>query len=218
MFNAAFLSGPSAQASDLERRIALASVHFRARGIPWAFWVCEDLVDPKTRRHLGSAFERHGLYRAVELPGMAAERLLPPHRELPVLDIRRVCDQRTRLAFCDVGSTCFNVPIHWFREIFLWDPVWAKSFRGWVGYFNGEPVVTAATVEACDVVGTYNVATLPPYRRLGFAEAVMRRALEETRAETGYERTILQSTEQGFRLYERMGYRTVTKVIVYATS
>jgi len=177
MFNAAFLSGPgSAPISELQRRIALASVHFRARGIQWAFWVCDDLVEPKARKHLASAFERHGLYRTVELPGMAAARLLPPRRALPVLEIRRVCDEMTRLAFCDVGSTCFNVPIHWFREIFLWDPVW-KGFQGWVGYFNGEPVATAAAVVACGVAGVYNVATLPTHRRLGCAEAVMRHAL-----------------------------------------
>jgi ribosomal protein S18 acetylase RimI-like enzyme len=148
---------------------------------------------------------------------MAAEGLLPPRRELPALDIRRVCDETTRLAFCDVGSVCFNVPIHWFREIFLWDPVWEKGFQGWVAYRNGEPVATAATVMACGVAGIYNVATLPTHRRLGCAEAVMRHALEHTRAATGCERTILQSTEQGLRLYESMGYRAVTKVVVYAT-
>ncbi len=37
-----------------------------------------------------------------------------------------------------------------------------------------------------------------------------------TRREHGLERSILQSTPAGYRLYERMGYRTVTKVAVYA--
>jgi predicted acetyltransferase len=45
----------------------------------------------------------------------------------------------------------------------------------------------------------------------------MRHALEETRREYGIERSILQSTPAGYRLYERMGYRTVTSVAVYST-
>jgi ribosomal protein S18 acetylase RimI-like enzyme len=60
------------------------------------------------------------------------------------------------------------------------------------------------------------VATLPESQRLGYGEAVMRYAIEHARREHGIERSILQSTPAGFRLYERMGYRTVTKVAVYA--
>jgi predicted acetyltransferase len=44
----------------------------------------------------------------------------------------------------------------------------------------------------------------------------MRHALKEARREHGIERTTLQSTPAGYGIYERMGYRTVTKVTVYA--
>ena len=33
----------------------------------------------------------------------------------------------------------------------------------------------------------------------------------------GLERTILQSTAQGLPIYQRMGYRTVTRVLVYSS-
>ena len=63
----------------------------------------------------------------------------------------------------------------------------------------------------------YNVATLPARRRGGYGEAVMRHALEQARQQHGLSRTILQSTPQGFDLYQRMGYRTVTSVAVFCS-
>ena len=67
------------------------------------------------------------------------------------------------------------------------------------------------------VVGVYNVGTLPGHQRRGYGEAIMRHALEKAREETGLERTILQSTAQGLPIYQRMGYRTVTRVLVYSS-
>jgi GNAT superfamily N-acetyltransferase len=216
MFNAAFLAGPVSGAEDLERRIATARVHFRMRNLGWSFWVCADLLPPKLQRRAERIFERNGLRMAVELPGMSAERLLPPRRALPEIEVRRVADEPTRLAFCDIGCTCFHVPLNWFRDIFLCQPLWAGDFVGYVGYVDGEPVATAATVNAAGAIGVYNVATLPSHRRRGHGEAVMRYALEKARQETGCERTILQATEHGLPLYLSMGYRTVTTVEVYA--
>jgi GNAT superfamily N-acetyltransferase len=175
-----------------------------------------DLLPSKLQRRAERMFEKNGLRLTVQLPGMCAERLLPPRRPLPQIEIRRVADEPTRMAFCDIGCTCFHVPLSWFREIFLQSRLWDGDFVGYVGYLDGEPVATAATVTAAGVVGVYNVATLPQHRRRGHGEAVMRYALEKARKESGCERTILQATEYGFPLYLSMGYRTVTSVEVYA--
>jgi hypothetical protein len=45
----------------------------------------------------------------------------------------------------------------------------------------------------------------------------MRYALDDARRTTGIERTILQSTPAGLKLYKRMGYEAVTRVAVYST-
>jgi ribosomal protein S18 acetylase RimI-like enzyme len=215
MFNAAFLSAPVVSEAELAQRISMASVHFGARGLEWAFWVCEDCMEPRARRRSRQVFERCGLRFSVELPGMAAERIAPPQKPLPALDIRRVDGAAVGAAFCGIGSTCFHVPLAWFSEVFDSPEVWNR-FASYVGYVDGEPVATTATVLGGGAVGVYNVATLPDFRRRGYGEAVMRHALEEARREHGIERTILQSTPAGYGIYERMGYRTVTKVAVYA--
>jgi GNAT superfamily N-acetyltransferase len=216
MFNAAFLSAPVRSEADLDGRIAQSAVHFQARNLEWACWVCESWLDPQVRRRARQVFRGRNLHLSVELPGMVAETLDPPARPLPALEIRRVADRPTRDAFCDIGSLCFNVPLAWFTEVFCGDAVF-KDFAGYVGYADGEPVSTAATVIGSGVVGVYNVATLPARQRRGYGEAVMRHALGKARQEHGIARTILQSTPQGYPLYERMGYRTVTKVAVYST-
>jgi ribosomal protein S18 acetylase RimI-like enzyme len=156
------------------------------------------------------------LHFAVDLPGMVAETLAPPENGSTALQILQVTGGATREAFCQIGSTCFNVPLTWFREVFDNDNLW-KRFSAYVGYFEGEPVSTAATVVGSDVIGLYNVSTLPGHQRRGFGEAITRHAIECARREHGISRTILQSTTQGQRLYEKLGYRSVTRVSVYSS-
>jgi ribosomal protein S18 acetylase RimI-like enzyme len=216
MFNAAFLSTPVPSDAELDQRILLASLHFQARNLEWAFWICEDWMQTRTRSRSRRILAKHGLRHSVDLPGMVAERLLPPRRALPSLDVRRVCDTQTQEAFCVVGSVCFNVPLSWFREVFETNTVWDR-FSGYVGYVGNEAVCTSAVVIHGDSAGVYNVATMPGHQRHGYGEAVMRHALEVARREQGVEQSVLQSTKAGFALYERMGYRTVTNVAVYST-
>ena len=216
MFNAAFLAAPVVSDIEMERRLLLAATHFDQRGLEWAFWSCDGWLDTGVRRHARKLFERRSLRLSADLPGMIAEHVLPPCRTLRKPAIRRVEDETTCAAFCQIGSVCFNVPLTWFCEVFENPEVW-KEFAGYVGYVDGEPVSTAATVVSVGVVGVYNVATLPGHQRRGYGEAIMRHALDEARREHGLERTILQSTAQGLPIYQRMGYNTVTRVLVYSS-
>jgi ribosomal protein S18 acetylase RimI-like enzyme len=216
MFNAAFLSAPVLTEAELQQRILLSMSHFNVRGLEWAYWVCEDWLDARARRKSRQIFERQGLRHSVDLPGMVAEHIAPPVKPLPQLQVRRVGDTATREAFCSIGSVCFHVPIAWFREVFDNRTVWSR-FAAYVGYRNEDPVSTAAIVFGGGAIGVYNVATMPDRQRRGYGEAVMRHALAEAQKEFGMERSILQSTPAGYRLYERMGYRTITRVSVYAS-
>ena len=216
MFNAAFLSGPVESEAELKQRILLANVHFNARGQEWAYWVCEDWIDPHARKRSRRLIEQQGLRLSTDLPGMIAERILPPVKPLPRIEVRRVRDTATRNAFCEIGSTCFHVPLTWFREVFDNDVVWDR-FVSYVGYVDGEPVSTASMVHGGGAIGYYNVATLPGARKRGYGEAVMRHALAEARQQWGMLPVVLQSTPAGLSLYESMGFRTVARVAVYAS-
>jgi len=216
MFNTAFLSAPVATESELERRITQAAVYYAAREQRWSYWICHGWLESRTRKRLTQVLRKRNLHEAVQLPGMLAEHILQPERDLPAVDVRRVSSGPVKDAFCDIGSLCFNVPLSWFCEVFDGEGIW-KDFAAWVGYQGGQPVSTAATVIGGDAVGVYNVATIPSHRRAGYGEAVMRYAIEQARREHGLTRTILQSTPQGLGLYQRMGYRTVTTVSVFCS-
>jgi len=98
----------------------------------------------------------------------------------------------------------YQVPESYFQVFF--DSVFAINFLD-----------IFAVVAGGGVLGVYNVATLPGCQRRGFGETVMRHALADAHRRLGLSRVILQSTPAGFRLYERMGFRTVASVAVYAS-
>lgn len=217
MFNAAFFNAPVLDESDFLRRIGVASVQMAARGLPWAFWLCEEWLPFSLRRRAVKILDRQGMSLASEMPGMVAEAVRPAKRELPVLRIEPLSSEAQRQAFCQIGAVCFHVPLMWFEEIFDEHAPLREECAGWLGWYDGQPVASAATVVHAGVIGVYNVATLPEFREKGIGEAIMRHAIQAAKEKSGLERTILQATRQGLHLYERMGYRSVTRFLVFTS-
>ena len=215
MFNAAFFNSPVLDQPDLERRIALAKVLFGARGLDWSLWVCEELLAEPLRKKLERTCRRAGLHLSAEMPAMVADRLAGTSAHCPDLEIRPVDNIATLREFCQIGSSCFSVPLNWFEEIFDNAERFDGALSGWIGYYEGKAVSTAATVQSGDVVGVYNLATRMPYRERGFGEAVMRHALQEAFAKGGAKPLVLQSTKLGLRLYQRLGFRGVGRILVF---
>jgi GNAT superfamily N-acetyltransferase len=213
MFNAAFLNAPVETQPDLVSILDCAAAHFRSRGIGWSLWICEDWLSKPVRRVLTRTCESKGLRLTADMPGMAARALAPPRRDPPAIEIVPVDSLRALEDFQAIGATCFRVPLEWFREVFDAD-MWTQraAFRCWTAYQYGVPVATAATVRTGATLGLYNIATTPGHRRQGIAEALTRHA-----AATGADASeiVLQSTAEGYRLYERLGFRTSTRVLVY---
>ena len=148
---------------------------------------------------------------------MGTERLHPPERRLPALEFRPVMNELERRAFCSIGSLCFHVPPGWFEEIFDRRMKDRRDFEAWVGYLNGEPIASAATVTTGSVIGVYNVAVLPEFRGRGYAEAIMRYTVAQAHERTGLERVILQSTRQAVGMYERLGFSPFTRILVFTS-
>jgi len=217
MFNAAFLSSFVVDEADLERRIALAAVHFGRRQMSWAFWMCDAFLDRRLQRKAERIFARMGLSLSSELPAMAAESLVTPWRRLPKIEIRPVLDNASRRAFCEIGAVCFHVPLLWFQEVFDEKMTQRSDFVAWLAFCDGEPVATAATVLAAGVIGVYNVGTLPGHRGRGIGEAMVRYAVDHASRQSGVVRTVLQSTSFGYDLYRKMGYKTVGQVLVFTS-
>jgi ribosomal protein S18 acetylase RimI-like enzyme len=215
MFNAAFLSEPVANVVLLERSILTAAVHFAARRLRWAFWLWEHRLEEAARRQAGRVFSRHGLVVVSRLPGMIAEEIQPARRPRPQLEIRPVSAAGERADFCRLVALAFGLPLKFCREIYGPASVWQGGFAGFVGYVQGLPVTTAATMADGCSIGLYSVATAPGRERQGYAETIVRYALEQA-ASPGLP-FVLQSTQAGLHLYHRMGFRTVTRVCPYSS-
>ena len=215
-FNAALVAEPiDSDARALDRIIDMSSKQFDSRNVRWTCWICDVFLGHSLRRDLSRTFSRHGLRPLTEAPGMYADRLVPPRRVLPSLEVERVQDDRTRSAFAHIMSVAFEIPYSVCVAIYGAERAWLGELQGYVGFVNQRPVATAAAIVTGDVIGLYSVATVPECRRLGYAEAIMRKVVEQTGQSAGIERSVLQATQSGLSLYKRMGYQIVTNFNVY---
>lgn len=219
VFNIALLESPVPDVEgEFVRRIRTAAAHFRGQGRPWSFWICEDYLPRRVARQIYEIFEDEGLSGIAESPGMEVPDLGAPRRHLAPLTYQRVGDERTRIDFTNLVCSSFHIPTAIARRVYLPEAAWGGKLKAWIGYDRDTAVTSAATVEAAGALGVYSVSTLPQYREHGFAEAVMRHAIDEARREGAAGPLVLQSSLAGYNLYRAMGFRKTTRFFVFATS
>ncbi len=217
-FNAVLLTSPVESAEELCGRIEPAAGYFRERDLPWSLWLCEEWLQGRLRKRARRVLEQAGLRLLIEMPGMAAGRLRPPSRPLPPLVFRPVQEEAARQAFQFLMSAAFEVPAAVASQIYGAEQTWQDGLTGWVAYWDGCAVATAATRVAGGVIGLYAVGTLPAFRRQGCAEAIVRHALGRAQAASGLEESVLQSTAAAVSLYQKLGYRSVARYSVYVSN
>ena len=106
VFNSAILLQRGA---DVAALLEEAGEFFRGRGRPWSCWTVGRLPEAAARRQRLRLIADH--------QGMVAEALIPPRRELPALEIRRVSDGQTRGDFVTICSMAFGLPAGVARQI-----------------------------------------------------------------------------------------------------
>jgi ribosomal protein S18 acetylase RimI-like enzyme len=77
-----------------------------------------------------------------------------------------------------------------------------------VAKLDGVPVSSAMAVTVGALAGVYNVATLPEARGRGLGRATTLAVLHDARAR-GASMGVLESSEMGFSVYERIGFHHV---------
>ena len=138
-------------------------------------------------------------------------------RPLPKIECVPVADKATRQAFGALTSVSFDIPMGIAKAVYEPERAWLGDYRGFVGLAGGKAVAIAATVATPDALGVYSLSTLPECRRMGYGEAVLRAAVASEQARTGIKRIVLQSTDAGYSLYRRLGFKEVAKFSVYLT-
>ena len=203
-FNVVF---PKLPVRDLGACIDRGAALFEARGLPWRLL----LRDSHAAAH-AAALSAAGFAEAVRFPGM----VLDPAAELPPapagLELREAKDAEDLDRFCRTAFRGFGLPEELGAKFvtagFLERPRVALC----LGFREGEPVCTAATVATGEWIGIYWVATPEPHRGRGFGEAATWAAIAAGRR-LGGRRAFLTASALGRPVYERMGFEVCAEYV-----
>ena len=169
----------------------------------------------RRRRSRGILPERltaAGLVEEAAEPCMAVDlRSLPKTWEAAEgLSIEKVSPGGLGGEYAEVLSAGFGLPEEIsrdFAEIINGAvPDEEVTIAGYLGRLDGRAVSTSMLVAAGGVAGIYNVATLADFRGRGIGAALTIAPLLEV-SKSGYRIGALQSSEMGYGVYQRLGFR-----------
>jgi ribosomal protein S18 acetylase RimI-like enzyme len=201
-----------------DERIDAILAWFRDRSMPVGWW-----LGPRDRpADLEARLLARGLRVDDEgVPAMA--RRIDPGESLPDdrsdgVTVEPVRDLETFREQTEVIGAAFGAP-PWLADQMLkfaalgFDP--ANPVQNYVARLDGRPVGGSLGLVAGSVLGVYNVAVVPAARGRGIGRAVTLAALREGAAR-GCLLAVLESTEMGYSLYVRLGFRTAATYRVLA--
>ena len=200
---------------NLDTNIKKAIHRFKEKGVP-GNWHVGPATQPSD---IGNALEAHGFVQTDNEPGMAVDLRTLKDLNLPSDFVVKPVRTEEQVDACvEVGLEGFGMP-DFLREIlpglitsFGLDP--ESSLQNYLGVLNNKPVAISSVYYAAGVAGIYNVTTLPEARGRGIGTAMTVQPLLDARLK-GYRAGILQSSEMGYSVYEKIGFKEVCKISIY---
>lgn len=209
LFNQVIVERPAAAAEAVSAAVAQA----RDRG---ARFVVNLRVG--TDDELVPLMDGLGLVRLSDEPWMPGMALYPIRRDSAAPsaehEIRRVADASGVDDHSRTAAAAFEMPESIVRAIVTPAMAQRDGVAVYVGYSDGRPVTTGLGVRTGRTVGVYNIATVPAARRRGYGAAMTQRIVADAAA-AGCDVATLQSSDMGYSVYERLGYRTVVEYMGY---
>jgi ribosomal protein S18 acetylase RimI-like enzyme len=197
---------------DVDAALAAAADHCADVGLALGI----DL-EPSLHGAIRDAARRAGFSLVETRPGMAlhlGELRSPP--DPPGIVIRRVRDASTLAKVGEADAAAFDVKPE-LMEAFLPAAVLDDPAERVFAALDGDDVVGAGESVMFDgVLGVFGISTVPPFRRKGIAAALTSRLIEDRSDEVDL--VMLQSSQLGSGVYERLGFRTISTWEVWATS
>jgi GNAT superfamily N-acetyltransferase len=189
--------------------------YFQARDLPM-MWI----VGPQTQpADLGSRLAAQGLISRNAMPGMAIllERLPDPPLP-PGATVEEVMDAGMLREWTQACSAGYEMPYE-VAEAFACisnDLGFGEQapIRSFLARQDGKPVACSTLFLGVGVAGLYCVATVPEARRQGLGAAVATAPLKAAKA-SGYRIGVLQASEMGHAVYQRLGFEEFCKVRAY---
>lgn len=212
LFNVVLIDSDTAPRAAIESAVAI----LRDRGGPFAVALRRIIDDPYLPlvRELGL----EPMSERPWMPGMAMFPL-PPTDDAATqdhggLEIRVVTDERGIADHIAAGAAGFEIPIEWMERIVGADLLTVPGATLYAGYVDGIPVTSGLGVMTGRTIGVYNIATAEAARRRGFGATMTMRIVNDGAA-AGCDVAILQASDMGRSVYERLGFRTVVDYDAY---
>lgn len=158
-------------------------------------------------------------------PGMLMDSLPTSHRrQSKGFEIHRVENLDELLTFfksmnAGFGSTSDSLHSYIETNRQRWIKAGKLNTRGssyYIGYHHGKPVATSVRYASDHIAGIFAVSTVEEFRRRGFGEAMVWRAVIDGKLEEDCNMSFLQASDMGRPLYERMGYRVLVEYDVWS--
>jgi ribosomal protein S18 acetylase RimI-like enzyme len=164
---------------------------------------------PSSTPELVKLAEEVGMTRTDDMPLMVLETTdsVGARKDPSGLAIRQLTPAEAAL-HADLAAAGFEGAAEHFRQLMTPALLNGRGMRAYVGELDGEPVTTGLGATGDGAVGVFNIATPPAFRRRGYGAAVTVRVVEDgLRDGAGW--AWLQSSDAGYGVYERLGFRTV---------
>ncbi len=159
------------------------------------------------------ACEQLGRVSHESVPGMALAPVTTREIET-LLDIRPALDDETFSDFVSITAESFDIPLDEARAMFPPEARRRPNTQYWVGYADGKAAACSGLIVIGDVAGINMIGTLAQHRGRGFGAAVTWQAVNAGTS-AGCRFAVLQASEMGRPVYERMGFREVTSYTTY---
>jgi len=205
-FNAAIVTARDVSGNALRALGRDACAWAAPKGVPWMFLVTHDALAPGV--DAVSVLDPCGLTPMLPMTGMRAERIAPRPIGADGLQVDVAGDAAALTAIVDVNSAAYGVDLDASKPL-LGNPSFWTGHVPALGRVDGTPVASAAVMMVSGVRYVLLVATMPDRQRRGYAEAVMRHALDRAAAAHGETPTVLHATDAGRPIYARMVYGTI---------
>jgi GNAT superfamily N-acetyltransferase len=195
---------------DADQAVQDTLAYFQSHAVGSFTWWLEPQLEP-------AAWSPHLLPRGFvyndSTPGMAIDlAALPPPARSP-LTIQPVEDPPALAVWTRTFTQGYGIPAAMAPDFLalIKSLGTALPFRNYLGLLDDQPVAASTLFVGAGVAGIYNVATLPGARGQGIGSAMTLIPLYEAR-QLGYRAGVLQSSEMGYSVYQRLGFRKLCQM------
>jgi GNAT superfamily N-acetyltransferase len=196
----------------LDEKIEEIAGYFKSRVNDFMWHVLPSSQPPELRQRL----PEHGLKKIEGRPVMTLDLQTLPLElpQIPGFRVELVKDEAMLHEWYVASAEGFEASLEGARpyyDAYACLGFGADSpFLHYTGYLNDEPVTSSTLLLAAGMAGIYDVSTVPSARRQGLGRAITLAPLLEA-CKRGYRYGLLQSSKEGFRVYQQIGFSELYK-------